>query len=43
LGEHNNYVLGDVMGLSEEEIVALSDQGIIGTEPIAEEDSVRPR
>jgi crotonobetainyl-CoA:carnitine CoA-transferase CaiB-like acyl-CoA transferase len=39
LGEHNRYVLGDLLGLSQQEIAALEIQGIIGTRPIgAEED-----
>jgi crotonobetainyl-CoA:carnitine CoA-transferase CaiB-like acyl-CoA transferase len=39
LGEHNSYVLGDLLGLSGQEIAALEAQGIIGTRPIgAEED-----
>ena len=39
LGEHNSYVLGDLLGLSQQEIAALETQGIIGTRPIgAEED-----
>jgi len=39
LGEHNSYVLGDLLGLSGQDIAALEAQGIIGTRPIgAEED-----
>ncbi len=39
LGEHNSYVLGDLLGLSGQEIAALEAQGIIGTRPVgAEED-----
>ena len=39
LGEHNSYVLGDLLGLSQQEIAALETQGIIGTRPSgAEED-----
>src|SRR5215510_12994923 len=34
LGEHNSYVLGDLLGLSQQEIAALETQGIIGTRPI---------
>ncbi len=37
LGQHNGYVLGDILGLSSEEIVALEDQGIIGTRPVGAE------
>ena len=34
LGEHNHYVLGDLLGLSGQAIAALEAQGIIGTRPI---------
>ena len=34
LGEHNGYVLGDILGLSNQEIEELEEQGIIGTRPI---------
>jgi benzylsuccinate CoA-transferase BbsF subunit len=34
LGDHNRYVLRELLGLSEQEIVALEAQGIIGTRPI---------
>jgi crotonobetainyl-CoA:carnitine CoA-transferase CaiB-like acyl-CoA transferase len=34
LGEHNRYVLGELLGLSEEEIAALEARGIIGTRPV---------
>src|SRR6266540_1292551 len=33
LGEHNGYVLGELLGLSAQEITALEAQGIIGTRP----------
>jgi crotonobetainyl-CoA:carnitine CoA-transferase CaiB-like acyl-CoA transferase len=33
LGEHNRYVLGELLGLSAQEIAALEAQGIIGTQP----------
>ncbi|MEE8443279.1 MAG: CoA transferase [Dehalococcoidia bacterium] len=33
LGEHNSYVLGDVLGLSGQEIRDLEEQGVIGTRP----------
>jgi crotonobetainyl-CoA:carnitine CoA-transferase CaiB-like acyl-CoA transferase len=33
LGEHNRYVLGELLGLSAEEIAALEAQGIIGMRP----------
>jgi crotonobetainyl-CoA:carnitine CoA-transferase CaiB-like acyl-CoA transferase len=34
LGEHNGYVLGELLGLSAQEIEALEAKGIIGTQPI---------
>jgi crotonobetainyl-CoA:carnitine CoA-transferase CaiB-like acyl-CoA transferase len=37
LGEHNRYVLGELLGLSEQEIAALEAQGIIGARPIGAE------
>ena len=37
LGEHNAYVLGDILGLSEQDIAALAKEGIIGTRPIGTE------
>ena len=33
LGQHNAYVLGDILGLSASEIAALAQEGIIGTRP----------
>ncbi len=33
LGEHNGYVLGELLGLSSQEIADLADAGIIGTRP----------
>lgn len=33
LGEHNQHVYGDLLGLSKEEILQLEKEGIIGTEP----------
>lgn len=33
LGEHNHYVLGDLLGLSAPEIALLEAQGVIGTRP----------
>lgn len=33
LGEHNGYVLGELLGLSAQEISALEGQGVIGTRP----------
>jgi crotonobetainyl-CoA:carnitine CoA-transferase CaiB-like acyl-CoA transferase len=38
LGAHNHYVLHDLLGLSEQEIVALEAQGIIGTRPVTPEE-----
>src|SRR5919198_2059909 len=38
LGEHNGYVLGDLLGLSQQEIGALEAQGIIGTRPMGAEE-----
>ncbi len=32
-GEHNGYVLGELLGLSEEEIAALEAEGVTGTTP----------
>jgi crotonobetainyl-CoA:carnitine CoA-transferase CaiB-like acyl-CoA transferase len=32
-GEHNGYVLGELLGLSGEEIAALEAEGITGTVP----------
>ena len=37
LGEHNQYVFGDLLGLSQEEIAQLEEEGIIGTNPSAEQ------
>ena len=34
LGEHNKYVLGELLGMSQEEIQSLVDDQIIGTEPL---------
>ena len=33
LGEHNGYVLGQILGLSDPDIAALEEQGVIGTRP----------
>ncbi len=35
LGQHNNQVLGDLLGLSAQELEDLEQQGIIGTVPVA--------
>ena len=37
LGEHNQYVFGELLGLSQEEITQLEKEGIIGTNPAAEQ------
>ncbi len=37
LGEHNQYVLGGMLGMSEEEIERLEELGIIGTEAAEEQ------
>ena len=37
LGEHNRYVLGEMLGVSEEEIASLEELGIIGTEALPEQ------
>ncbi len=34
LGEHNDYVLGEILGMSKEEIQSLADDQIIGTVPL---------
>jgi crotonobetainyl-CoA:carnitine CoA-transferase CaiB-like acyl-CoA transferase len=39
LGEHNAYVLGELLGLSAQEIAALEAQGVIGTRPSATSES----
>jgi crotonobetainyl-CoA:carnitine CoA-transferase CaiB-like acyl-CoA transferase len=36
-GEHNRYVFGELLGLSQEEMAALEEQGIIGTTPLTEQ------
>jgi crotonobetainyl-CoA:carnitine CoA-transferase CaiB-like acyl-CoA transferase len=41
LGEHNNEVLGNVCGLSDEEIAALSESGVIGQTPVMAFDQER--
>ena len=33
-GEHNNYVLKDILGLSAEEVAKLEKEGYIGTTPL---------
>jgi crotonobetainyl-CoA:carnitine CoA-transferase CaiB-like acyl-CoA transferase len=38
LGEHNGYVLGELLGLSAQEITALEAQGIIGTRPMGSDE-----
>jgi crotonobetainyl-CoA:carnitine CoA-transferase CaiB-like acyl-CoA transferase len=34
LGEHNDYILGELLGMSPEEIQSLADDQIIGTTPL---------
>jgi benzylsuccinate CoA-transferase BbsF subunit len=34
LGEHNEYVLGELLGMSKEEIQECADEKVIGTQPI---------
>ncbi len=34
LGQHNDYVLGEILGLTENEIEALQENKVIGTEPL---------
>lgn len=38
LGEHNPYVLSNLLGLSEQEVAALAAQGVIGTQPSGAEE-----
>jgi crotonobetainyl-CoA:carnitine CoA-transferase CaiB-like acyl-CoA transferase len=38
LGQHNEYVLKELLGYSEEEIAALKERDVIGTEPFADDD-----
>jgi crotonobetainyl-CoA:carnitine CoA-transferase CaiB-like acyl-CoA transferase len=38
LGEHNQHVLGELLGLSAQEIAALEAQGVIGTRPTGGEE-----
>ena len=33
LGEHNAYILGELLGVSDEEIEELEEAGIIGEKP----------
>jgi len=34
LGQHNDYVLGELLGLTREEIAALAEEQVIGTRPL---------
>ena len=34
LGEHNDYVLGELLGMSREEIQSLAENQVIGTDPV---------
>ena len=36
-GEHNRYILGKMLGLSQEEIAGLEKEGVIGSEPSPEQ------
>ncbi|HSF29070.1 MAG TPA: CoA transferase [Candidatus Tectomicrobia bacterium] len=38
LGEHNSYILGELLGVSAQEIAVLEAQGIIGTRPTGADD-----
>jgi crotonobetainyl-CoA:carnitine CoA-transferase CaiB-like acyl-CoA transferase len=38
LGQHNEYVLEEILGLSKEEIADLKEKDIVGMDPIIEED-----
>ena len=37
LGQHNQYVFGELLGLSQEEMADLEEEGIIGTDPAVEQ------
>ena len=37
LGEHNSYVLGELLGLSEQQLGDLENQGVIGIRPVGAE------
>ncbi|MFC1886883.1 CoA transferase, partial [Thermodesulfobacteriota bacterium] len=37
LGEHNQYVFNELLGLSEDETMRLEQKGVIGTEPELEQ------
>jgi crotonobetainyl-CoA:carnitine CoA-transferase CaiB-like acyl-CoA transferase len=43
LGEHNREILGGLLGLSEAEIIKLTDDGIIGTQMLMEEQLVKEK
>ena len=34
LGEHNDFVFGELLGMGEPEIARLGDEGVTGTEPV---------
>jgi crotonobetainyl-CoA:carnitine CoA-transferase CaiB-like acyl-CoA transferase len=33
LGEHNEYILGSILGMSKDDIISLQQEGIIGNIP----------
>jgi crotonobetainyl-CoA:carnitine CoA-transferase CaiB-like acyl-CoA transferase len=43
LGQHNNEILGGLLGLSDAEIAQLTRDGIIGTEMLMEEQLVKEK
>ena len=34
MGQHNDYVLGELLGLTDGEIAVLAEQKVIGTRPL---------
>jgi crotonobetainyl-CoA:carnitine CoA-transferase CaiB-like acyl-CoA transferase len=34
MGQHNEYVLGELLGLSQDEIKTLAEEQVIGTKPL---------